>query len=65
MCPLEGATCIAMFVIDPENPVPAHEMSFGTATWLYRVQQFSPITQLAPHLLVIGVAVNGSRALHV
>lgn len=56
---------MAMFVIDPGKPVPAHETEFGVATWLYCVQQFSPITQLYPHLLDNGVAVNGFKALQV
>ena len=44
-----------MLVIDPVNPVPPQLFEFGVATWLYWVQQFSPITQLYPHLLVRGV----------
>src|SRR5262245_30814201 len=56
-CWLDGGTCIAILVIVPGNPVPPHVGLFGAATWLYRVQQFSPITQLQPYLLVSGVAV--------
>src|SRR5262245_7257306 len=58
---LEADTCMAMFVIVPGNPVPAHDRELGTSTWLYCVQQFSPMTQLYPHLLVSGNAVAGLR----
>src|SRR5258708_38832771 len=48
-----------MFVMPPVKPMPAYEYVFGNATWLYAVQQFSPMHQLQPHLLVKGVAVKG------
>src|SRR5262245_36562795 len=65
-CRLEAETCIAMLVMLLwRNGMPAHETEPGTATWLYRVQQFSPMTQLAPHLLVSGVAVATLVAMQV
>src|SRR5579864_9112716 len=66
MCLLDAETCIDMFVILLfVKGMPAHESELGPATWLYNVQQFSPITQLAPHLLVSGVAVAVLVAMHV
>ena len=62
---LDALTCMAMLVIVPGKGSPAHETVFGVATWLYCVQQFSPITQLAPQTLVSGVAVAGLVAMQV
>ena len=62
---LDGGTCIAMLVIVPGKPVPPQVVALGVATWLYSVQQFSPMTQLQPYLLVSGVAVDLFVFVHV
>src|ERR1700730_12190526 len=64
-CKLDGGTCMAMLDMLPGKPIPAHVRVLGAATWLYVVQHISPMTQLAPCLLVKGTAVVGSSALHV
>src|SRR5262249_29381356 len=64
VCRLDGGTCIAMFDMFPGKPMPAQVSVFGTSMWLYVVQHISPITQLAPCLLVSGVKVAGFTALH-
>lgn len=56
---------MAMLVMVPGNPVPPQVYVFGAETWLYNVQQFSPIVQLQPYLLVNGVADTGLIAMHV
>src|SRR5262249_33396357 len=56
---LESGTCIAMLAMFPGKPMPANVTVLGTLRWLYVVQHISPMTQLAPCLLVSGVAVLG------